>query len=349
VPAPLDARPAWSLFVKKRALRKQLTRATYEEMGLSPKKTLLSAAKVAELIEEERGEMHQPDHYHGLYEDRLVEPGDIKAASEEIERGDADRGALRAAAVAFTGEALAARTRRLSELRDENRFINALAEGHIRLKKRTVMFRGEERTKDEIIELEPTVKRELAAAVAALNEADRVFFRYFWACSADDLQAREELWQRYEFLLAVQKLVVQLGGYEPPIEAALERLRSGAEMSAQDFANIRGLFAGAREALAKAVKAAKKVDLPKLSLVPEDTQLDKFILPERVVEEPGQETISGAWVMEFLQQFGGALRRLRRLHFKNLGALLALGERLDPTLWPAKAAKDEAGEEGAEA
>ncbi|HEU4407273.1 MAG TPA: hypothetical protein VFS43_18540 [Polyangiaceae bacterium] len=73
------------------------------------------------------------------------------------------------------------------------------------------------------------------------------------------------------------------------------------------------------------------------------------MLPEPVVEALGADPVTGAWLGRLLGQFGGALRRLRKLHFKNLGALLALGERIDPELSAAPGGEGGAETQGGQA
>lgn len=332
VASPSDDRPAWALFVGRKALRRALSRVAYEAIGLSPRKPLPSD-EVAALIEEERGEMRQADHYHGLYEDRLVTPGDLDALAAELDGGAAEsKDALRAAAAAFTGEALKKRMARLADLRGDASLIAALRKEQVKLKKKTAMFRGKERTRSEILALDDEVGRELRAELEALKQADRAFFRYHYVCSADRPELRAELMHRYRFLLEVQDLIVSLRDLESSVDTVVARLQPGVELSAKDIAFLRAVFTEGQAALAQVVRRARDLVPPKLALL-SGRRLDRFLLRDDVIEPLSGDSISGQWVSEFLQQFDGVLRRLRKLHFKNLGALLALGERLDPTLF----------------
>ncbi|UQA61329.1 M48 family metallopeptidase [Polyangium aurulentum] len=336
VAAVSDERPAWSLFVKRKGLRKRLSRMAYEAVGLRPT-TILPAAKIAELIEEESGEMHQPDHYHGLYESRIVNPGDIDKLSaeldEQIASGTIDRAALREKAAAFTGKALAKKMAKLMELQDQMSLIEALQDG-AKLKSKTVPFRGSDRTRNEILDCAREVAPELKAARERVKKADPAFFRYYYALSADIPAAREELWQRYTFLRDVQGLIMLLMRSERPLEAVVDKLRSNVELSSHDVVQMREILSEARESLVEVVRKSVEIAPPKLALLDSETRLDRFILPETIVDPLEPEVITGPWIGTCVTQFNKALRRLRKLHFKNLGALLALGERLDPTLFP---------------
>ncbi|HEU4535775.1 MAG TPA: hypothetical protein VFS00_16730, partial [Polyangiaceae bacterium] len=202
VAAPADERPALSLFAGGPALRERLSRLAYEAKGFSPKQAL-PAREVAGLVEEESGEMHQPAHYHGLYEDRVVRPGDVEALARaidaEAEAGTLEPAALRAEAAEFTGEALAERMARLAELQAESGLVDALRDGRAKLKGKTAKFRGRDLTRAEILALEGEIDAELKAAHEALERADRAVFRHHYARSAGDPEARRELVHRYEF------------------------------------------------------------------------------------------------------------------------------------------------------
>ncbi|WP_434045631.1 MULTISPECIES: M48 family metalloprotease [Sorangium] len=346
VAAPEDRRPAFSLFVKREALRRKMSRAVYEALGRKARE-LLPAEEIAALIEEERGEMRQAEHYHGLYENRLLDPGDLDAAAAAIDAGAAsgalDRGGLRAAVLPFTGDALKERMARVDALRGESELVEALSADRVRLKGKTAEFRGAQRTRDGIIALAADVQRELRAELAALQGADQAFFRHVYACSAGDPEAREELLQRYRFLLVIQRLVVKHNALDEALDGALQGLRGGTELSEDDFRRLAEVLSAARAALEETLRTTKPLVPPKLALLQRGTLLHRFVLPEPLVAPLEGGGISGAWINELMQQHTGALGRLRKLHFKNLGQLLALTERLDPALFPGQAPREEAG------
>ncbi|WP_437591714.1 M48 family metalloprotease [Sorangium sp. So ce1000] len=353
VAAPADRRPAFELFVKRKALRKRMSRVVYEALGYEAlgrrPRELLPAEEIAALVEEERGEMRQAEHYHGLYENRVLDPGDIDAGAAALDAdaasGALDRGALRAAVLPFTGDALKERMARLDKLRGERDLIEALTADRVRLKGKTADFRGAARSRDGIIALAEEVQRELKAELAALAEADQAFFRHFYACSADDPAARAELVERTRFLVTIQKLVVRHNALEEALDSVCRRLQHGTELNEHEFRRLTGVLDAARSALVETVDATKPLSPPKLALLKRGTLLHRFVLPDGVVAPPPEGGISGAWMNELLQQHAGALGRLRKLHFKNLGQLLALTERLDPALFPAQEPREGAPDE----
>ena len=80
------------------------------------------------------------------------------------------------------------------------------------------------------------------------------------------------------------------------------------------------------------MKECAELPLPKLLHLEDAASARDFVLPERLVSEPA--TCSPVLDQpNLLRQFGQTLFRARKLHFKNLGALLALQEALDPELF----------------
>jgi hypothetical protein len=337
VPSPPDPRPAWSLFRDPKRIRRRVTEEAYRAMGLSPK-ALLPASEVEALIEEERGEMRQAPHYHDLYENRVVEPGDIDAAVKEIEakaeRGELDVAALKAEASAFTGPELAARTGALAKRRGECRAI-ALLKGGAKLTKKAIAFRGAERDASEIIALEAEVEAELEKILGQLQRADACLFRYHYALARGDETQKTELLTRYRFLVDLEELLASVARFEGPFERVVGLLQSRTEFSASDVAGLRRLFTDARGAMKAALAKVRKLKRPRLAHLGDERPLDDFLLPEPLLGPLADDGIPASWLSKLFEQHGGIASRLRKLHFKNLGALLAFQEKLDPTLFPA--------------
>jgi hypothetical protein len=183
------------------------------------------------------------------------------------------------------------------------------------------------------------VNDELSQSTADLASADRAFFRYFFARSGESPERRTELWERYKFLLGMQRIVMALNQKEHELGPVVAALKSGRELKEGDAQFIRTTLGNTRRELVKAVKACAALPLPKLLHLEDGASARDFVLSERVVSEAGDE-LTAYWINELLRQFGQALGRTRKLHFKNLGALLALQEALDPHLFTVDAAQD---------
>ena len=243
VAAPVDPRPAWTLLRKPKRLRRELTAAAYEAMGKQPARAaVLPAAEVHALITEERAEMEQADHYHGLYDDRVLAPGDLEKLSSKLDRAREDASldldALRTKAQRFTGTWLRETMDQRRTLLDEAGLLSSLSAGTLKPKKKTFTFRDAERTLPDVPALLAEVDAELASMTSKLGRVDRAFFRYFYARSGDVPERRTELWERYEFLLGMQQIVVALNQTERALQPAIRALQSGKELTQGDIQSI---------------------------------------------------------------------------------------------------------------
>ncbi|MCA9700939.1 MAG: M48 family metalloprotease, partial [Myxococcales bacterium] len=79
---------AWSLFSQPERLRSRVTQLAYAELGHRVAQTQMrSATELADRIVDEYDEREQAEHYHGFYDNRVVEPGDLDALLAELEAG----------------------------------------------------------------------------------------------------------------------------------------------------------------------------------------------------------------------------------------------------------------------
>src|SRR5262249_39840798 len=101
--------PAARLFRELPGLRHRLTMRAYDvALGLHPRpEQLLPPEEIEALARAEREEVERAPHYHGLYENRMVDPGDLDAAMRALDAGPPDEAALRAAVLPWTGLELA--------------------------------------------------------------------------------------------------------------------------------------------------------------------------------------------------------------------------------------------------
>lgn len=340
---PMDKRPAWCLFRAGDSLRTVLTLKAYKELGgLALRRGDLSAAEeVHRKSQEEKAEMRQADHYHGLYDDRHVEPGDVKVLAQgvqnELAAGSLDVAGLRVEASRWTGPRLEEAVATFNRLREEMDLLFALKTGVIAPRGESFEFRGKQARLDALDALVEEVGREQDASTKALAEADRAFFRYFYYLSGESEQGspekRQEFMERYEFLLAVQGMINTLNKVESHTVPVLELLQQDNELSENDFKCVREtLFEGWKE-LERVVLQCASLSLPKLSHLDKERTVKSFVLPAWLVAPEEENTISGKWLQQYLEQFQQVLGRLRKLHYKNLGVLLKLQEQLDSSLF----------------
>jgi hypothetical protein len=139
--------------------------------------------------------------------------------------------------------------------------------------------------------------------------------------------------RRYEFLHQVQDLIRRLNTTEESAIPVLEALHRGAKFSEADVNHVKKVFRDGWTELKRVVEVCESILLPRLSQLAEESSLRSFVLPQDVVPCFHDDSLSGEWLQRYLKQFQQVLGRLRKLHFKNLGLLLRLQERMDPKLF----------------
>jgi Zn-dependent protease with chaperone function len=339
-----DERPAWHLFSKKRDLRRHLTELLYEKGGFARKKCL-PARQVHQQILEERQEMEQAEHYHGLYDDRFVRPGKIGAELDKLKSaaaaGELDLAELRARVARHSGDALGDLIERRARAEQRVVVLSELEAGNIdRAKARQILDepRVAAGAVAPLLERAVTDRDGLEAEIRTL---DRDVFRYFAAKSLSDPDTNRELVERYRFLVRIQKQIRELNAMERKLGPVLQFLGQRRELAEADFRYVVDTFDDAREALARAIDASDELRLPSLMHLDEVRTVREFVLPEPLVELRMGQNLDGEWASTVVRQLGRVLGRLRKLHFKNLGALLKLQERLDPALYAAAPEDDD--------
>src|SRR5262249_48966827 len=84
VRSPRDDRSPWLLFQAADAVRERVTRNFYRGgLRAEPPAALLPAEQVQAFIDEEHKETTYDPRYHGMYDGRLIDPGDVDALAHE--------------------------------------------------------------------------------------------------------------------------------------------------------------------------------------------------------------------------------------------------------------------------
>lgn len=292
---------AWRLFDRRKALKRRLTLVSYQELFDRELEAseCLPAKQIEALVRAEQDELRQAPHYHGFYEDRIVDPGNLKAHAAEIDAWPAElraelRADLRVMVSEWSGAKLAT-------------FAAALAACESPGRARVLRER--------------------------IPQADAVIFRYFYACAAGNQEARAELFKRYRFLRAMQKHIVVLNEAAQVFDRAVAQLQQTKKLSPEAFHAIQDAFVEVHERLETVFAKARKQRVPKLEHLEQGTSVGDFIADEDLGDPMSGDRIAAQEIFQLGRLLQKTLSRLRRLHFKNLGSLLRLQETLDPALY----------------
>ncbi|MFV8756657.1 M48 family metalloprotease [Nannocystaceae bacterium ST9] len=295
----LSALSAWSVFVDHQDLRRRLTCEAYRErLGLEPipERTLV-VDEIEARIAAELAERRQADHTHGFYDNRVLDPGELALDEAALDR-----------------EALAIEVDRWRGA--------ALAEFMVR-------WRALDRRFDRELEPHAELQALRDEQIAEAHAGDRAIYRWHWLLA--DPQVRAELVVRNGFLVVVQAGIVALNRHRSRVGRMFASLRErghepGDPLPIELLAALDELHRDLDAWLARAAAS----EVPRLQNVDAELDLRALVLPEPLLAALDDDHQLAAWLERFMPQVERVHERLRTLHYKNLGALLELHERIDP-------------------
>jgi hypothetical protein len=328
---PVDNRSAWILFQNAAAVREQITRRVYQLNGHPEGLTLEAPEVVQAFIDEEHAETTYHPRYHGLYDHRYLTPGDLDELIQgpTAEFAGADR--LAEAHALLYGDELKARMEGHRIRQEEYGRLAPLARGAVELTGKDFQFRGVRYRAAEAGRLLDKVRQELDQDYEWMAGMDHQAFlvHYEMARQVGD-EARREIEDRYRFHLALQRLHGQLSAEQEQVQTILRQLAGKSELAQEEFRLVIQVLGQARDALSQALKEAANLRLPSLKNVTPGEPLGSFLLkhPLKMMVFQCDNSLDGKSIGQLLEQLGEVLDKAQRIHFKSLGGILALQERL---------------------
>jgi Zn-dependent protease with chaperone function len=314
--ADTDTRPAWLLFRQPEALREAVSRRFYEVIH-HPKVplTLTDAARVQEFLNEEYAETTYDEKYAGFYDNRYLELNDLHCLPTRANYVNADDAIGDIEAIQASMFDWAPTHRRRQE--ESERLGNLLGKQNPHA--------------DGACDLEHQFKKlqeELESDRKVQTDGDaRLYLAHQFL--AKEIGCAAEYEQRYQFHIHIQDLHQKV---TDAIDIANEVLddadASGGEMSEGAFGRTVG---GLREAVSRfneVAMSSSRFRIPKLKHISDGPFLNVFLGMNDFVHDLNAHggCIEGAWIEDLLDRLAEVEDKLRRLHFKSLGGILALQE-----------------------
>ena len=331
---PQDERSPWLLFGDPAGLKAEVTGHFYRHgLGRREDYTPQPAAAVQQFIDAEHAESTYDPRYQGLYDDRLIDPGDLQRLPAQPWTSEQLAGWLAAWPPENLQEQLQRRRLRLGEYD----LLQGLQSGQLKLKGKTFAFRDRQYESQDVSWLLTQVGKELDADQQAFVEQDRQAFLAHWSLARHfdgangGAPGREnELLERYRFHLACQRLLQDLLARQGRLQAILGVLSSNPQLSEQDFREICKALEEIHETLTATLNASRSLRTPSLTNVPAGSVLHSLIVDRGDTALPrlSENTITGEWLGKLMTRLQGVQGRLQRVHFKSLGSLLAFQEKL---------------------
>lgn len=334
VRSPQDDRSPWLLFGNLAKLKAEVTEQFYRHtLGRREDYKPRPATEVQRFIDAEHAESTFDPKYHGFFDDRFIDPGDV----QDLPDRPWSREELAAWLSSWPPADLQQQVQAYCDRRAEYSLLQGLQSGEFTLKEKTFPFRDQQYSLKDVDRLLAVVDQELTSDLQAFGRLDRQVFLAHWSLarhldSSDGRgSAREaDLLARYRFHMALQGLLQEVFDEHARLEAVLNLLSRNPNLSQEEFHQVRNALEHIYQTLTVAVDRAKSYATPSLANVPAGTSLHSLIVDrgESAALEWAGDSISGEWLAKLYAQLQGVLNRLRRVHFKSLGGLLACQERL---------------------
>ncbi len=318
VAAIVDHRSPWILFNNPAELREDMSYKFYRMVFRIPKGAeLADAQKVQEYIDNEYAETTYDPKYHGAYDDRPLEPGDLSELNTIIHDSP------------WTEERMQKVYDKLFEGCREH------AEAHADLHKELASLRN-----NVVGKPSGKMKRMIEDTEKKLDENwewfksfdRRVYLLHVQMAAQVDMDTKNELVERYRFQVEVQRFYQEARHNFNKADAYIGAY--GAAMRGEikvpnDFgAEVIAVLRAAWKVLKKIIQDAREINLPAMKNFEEGERLADFILEGKMVPEPPLSELKGVWVQKLMTQLQGVKNRCFRLHFKSVGGILAMQEKV---------------------
>lgn len=336
--SPRDERPAWAVFRNPERLRERVTRTYYRGYRMLTSGVELSdPTTVQRHIDEERAETTFDARYHGLYDDRWLEPGSITALrvlAATVEPWSAAR--IRQTLDRLYGSDFRPWVEAHVRRRDEFHTLAEVSHGDWRPPDGQVEFRGQRFPLSEVEALIQRVDAELKADRPRLAAFDHdVAVAHLHVSLHLGPERTQELLDRLDFQLQLQAILQGIIEQQTRMDEVEHFLREYGSLTAEEYEHALVQLQEAHEAIKNHLLTAESLFTPALLKVAAGQPLRPLLLTRSLVSEPGHD-LSHQWIEEFRVQLEDLHQRGWRMHVKSLGGILALQEQLRQD-WEAKA------------
>jgi hypothetical protein len=235
----------------------------------------------------------------------------------------------------WPGADLQKRVEAYRELQGEHHLLSALKSGNLVLKGRTFSFRNQDRTAEDVPRLFDQVDKELNGEIAGLNALDRqAYLAHRSLASRLDGAASgprdSELLKRYRFHMTAQAVLIDVIRQQARLQSILQLLSQKPQLEEHEFNVVRTALGEIRRTIESKLEEARSIQCPALTNVSAGSTLgslitdrdDKYLMPFV------GDRLTGDWLGKLCGRVEGVLTRIKRIHFKSLGGLLACQERL---------------------
>jgi hypothetical protein len=206
-----------------------------------------------------------------------------------------------------------------------------LAQGAVQLTGKDFQFRGVGYQATDARRLLDQIRNELDEDYGWMAKLDRrVFVIHYNMAQQIGEEAKREMEERYYFHLTVQAIHEQLSAHNQQIQVTLQQLSGKRQLSQAEYYGALHELRTAHDTLRQALAAADQLRLPALKHVTPGECLGPLLLSRHLIHQlsDASNTLDSVWIGRFLEQLGEVLAKTARIHFKSLGGILAVQEKI---------------------
>jgi Zn-dependent protease with chaperone function len=326
IPAVVDHRSPWILFTDAAELRERLSYKFYRMVFRIPKGSeLTDAKKVQEYIDNEHADTTYDPKYCGAYDDRPIEPGELSELNALV------------ADSPWTEERLEKVLDKLYDGCEEH------AEAHAELHKEMTALNANAvgRPKGKLKKKIDDCQEKMDENWEWFKSFDRrVYLLHVQLADKVKPAWKDELVERYRFQMEVQRIYQEarhnFNKADAYIAAYHAAVRGEIEVPGDFGGEVISVLRSAWKVLKGIIKDAREINLPAMTNFVEGDNLADFILEGKLVPEPPLTELKGVWVHKLMNQLLSVKNKCFRLHFKSLGGILALQEKIAASWTQAK-------------
>lgn len=315
VPAVVDIRSPWVLFTDAADLKERMTYKFYRRVFKIRKDTdLEEPEKVQAYIDGEHADTTYDPRYKGIYDDRKLDPGDIAELNQVVRESPWAEDRINKVFEKLY-EGAAGKHEEYEELREDRAALeNTPGQLTGRMKRKIEKI---EKRQDKVWEWFQSFDRRVYLVHVQMGQ----FVNREWA---------DELVERYRFQMEIQRLYLEARYHQGKAYAFATFLFNlpQDEVHPDLMADVMQVLREAWRALKNILKDAREINLPAMRNFEEGERLADFILEEKMVPELPLTYVKGKWVGKLLDQLETVKNRCFRLHWKSVGGILALQEKI---------------------
>ena len=326
--AAVDERSPWLLFDDAEAVRERVTRRFYrcaydigrDDADFEP------AERVQAFIDAEHAETTYDKRDHGAYDGRFIAPGAVEALEEEVRRDPWKPEILSRNYQRLFSPEFKEHAREYLLLYKERETLKRVQTDARRGKVESFLFRDRTYRPASLKRLTKKVEEQYREEQRWLAARDRMVFLIHYQMARDVGRATaNELASRYRFHLKLQQILGNLIDQQISIQAVLTFLNNTRPpLPSSVFQEVRDRLRKAHEILDLCLRDAFQLRLPRLENMTEGALLSGFLLPRTLIKglRPTASVLTVKWINKFFAPDGRGGEKVRRIHFKSLGAIL---------------------------